>query len=124
MNAVDHAISLLWKYACGRDLSESDGDAAGDALNAACAGPYSAFGIPAHKAALALGAVVTALYVPRLDWAIDRARQALMAEGSEARLIREDYNKLLRLSLGTFPEPGQPIDPSTLGEILLENEPI
>jgi len=121
MNAVDKAIRIVWEYAKGGDFPEAAAqELATGGLSAACVGPGNAFGIPAHKAAMAIGAVFAALYMTH-ETAIDRALQSIQSDGLEAQMVRQDYEKLRGLGLGTFPDPGQPIDPASLGPMWPED---
>lgn len=134
---VAQAISLTERFCAGKDLNaaadaaERAADAAGRAAAVArsfAGGSAAALAAGAAQAAAQATAAVEDFWV-RPDSTARVARAATYAAGRAGRAVaadlhaavsaaaRADYHRLLLLNLGTYPDPGQPIDPTESGPL-------
>jgi hypothetical protein len=135
--AVEQAISLAERFCVGKDLNaapdaaERAADAAGRAAAIArsfAGGIAAALAAGAAQAAAqATAAVEDYLVQPNsadrvaraATYAAGRAGRAVAADRCAAvsAAVRADFDRLLSLNLGTYPDPGQPIDPTETGPL-------
>ncbi len=135
--AVEQAISLTERFCVGTDLNaapdaaERAADAAGRAATLArsyAGGAAAALAAGAAQAAAQATAAVEDYWVQpnsadrvvrAAAYAAGRASRAVAADRSAAvnAAARADYNRLLSLNLGSYPDPGQPIDPTETGPV-------
>jgi len=134
--AVGQAISLAERFCVGKDLNvapdaaERAADAAGRAAAIArsfAGGSAAALAAGAAQAAAQAAAAVEDVWV-QPDAADRVVRAATYAAGRAGRAVadryaavsaasRADYDRLLLLNPGTYPDPGQPIDPMETGPL-------
>jgi hypothetical protein len=135
--AVEQAISLAERFCAGKELNDAPDAAerAADAAGRAAAVAHSfAGGSAVALAAGAAQAAVQAAAAVEDFWvqpdAADRVvRAATYAAGRASRAVaadhgavvsaaaRGDYDRLFSLNLGTYPDLGQPIDPTENGPL-------
>lgn len=136
-SAVEQAISFAERFCIGNDLNaapdaaERTADAAGRAAGVArsfAGGSAVALAAGAAQAAAQAAAAVEDSWaqpdsadrvVRAASYAAGRAGRAVSADRCAAvsAAARADYDRLLSLSLGTYPDPGQPIDPTETGPL-------
>ena len=135
--AVEQAISLAERFCVGKDLNDAPdaaeraADAAGRAATLArsfAGGSAVALAAGAAQAAAQAAAAVEDFWT-QPDSADRVAQAATYAAGRAGRAVsadryaavsaaaRADYDGLLSLNLGTYPELGQPIDPTENGPL-------
>jgi len=135
--AVKEAISLVECFCVGEDLNaapdavERAADAAGRAASVAqsfAGGSAVALAAGAAQAAAQATAAVEDSWadpnsadriVRAATYAAGRASRAVAADRCAAvsAAARADYDRLLSLNLGTYPDLGQPIDPTDTGPL-------
>ena len=135
--AVEQAISFAERFCVGKDLNaavDAVERAAERAADAAAVARQFAGGNAAALAAGAAQAAAQATAAVEDSWAdpntADRVvRAATYAAGRASRAVaadrcaavsaaaRADYDRLRSLNLGTYPELGQPIDPTETGPL-------
>ena len=134
--AVEQAISLAERFCVGKDLNAAVDAAERAAERAADAAAVARQFAGGNAAALAAGAAQAAAQATAAvedSWAdpnsADRVvRAATYAVGRASRAAadrcaavsaaaRADYDRLRSLNLGTYPDLGQPIDPTETGPL-------
>jgi len=116
MGAVDAAIQMARDFAAGQPVPENALDIVNAAMSAAGEAPANMFGMPATSAGMAAG-VALSIHDGQIDLVPNRARMCVAGVGREASAARADYDRLLELGLGTFPELGQAVDVSETGPL-------
>ncbi len=135
--AVQQAISLAERFCAGKDLNDAPdaaeraADAAGRAADVArsfAGGSAVALAAGAAQAAVQAAAAVEDFWaqpdsadrvVRAATYAAGRAGRAVAADRCAAvsTAARDDYDRLSALNLGTYPDLGQPIDPTETGPL-------
>lgn len=117
MTAVSDAIRLAKQFVEGYEPSDDILDVANKACAAAAEAPENMFGVPATAAGSTAALVYDALNGPTELFPIRACKiipRLPYIGGEEAD---RDYQKLLALDLGTFPDLGAPIDLSNRGPL-------
>ncbi len=116
MAAVDTAIQMARDFAAGLPLPSNAYEIDKEAMSAAGKAPASMFGTSATDAGIAAGVALT-IQEGRIDLVPYRAQMCVGSVGRAAVAAKFDYNRLLQLKLGTFPEMGQPVDCTESGPL-------
>jgi len=118
MAAVSNAIQIAKRFVEGDDsFGEETRVTVNSALSAAGEAPGSMLGIPATHAGFTAGLVFDALHGNKELIPIRAAHVIPATQFSWGPEAEADYQKLLALNLGTFPELGPPIDLSEKGPL-------
>jgi hypothetical protein len=123
MADVDRALRMAMDFASGGALPAEAYAVVGAALDAARATATGAMSMAARHAAFAAAAAVAAVEDP--DSVPEKVAFCARFRGAGGAGARADYERLLALSLGKFPELGDPVDASEngpLGPLRLEND--
>jgi hypothetical protein len=116
MAALDAAIRLAAQFANGQSIATDNSSVASAAMTAAGKIPRNMFGVPATKAGMAASVAQTA-QSGWIEVIPARAELCIRSVGEAALAARRDYDKLLDLRLGEFPDLGSPINPSEAGPL-------
>jgi hypothetical protein len=115
MTAVDAAIALARSFAAGKPMPSDAQSIVGKGMKAGGDAPGFMV-IFAQKAGMAAGVALT-IHDGQTDLALNRAKVCLQAAGKATAEIRADYERLLNLGLGVFPDLGNPINVSEGGQL-------
>jgi hypothetical protein len=114
MAAVDRAVRMAFDFAAGRPLPDDAEEVVSAGMRADGAGSADMFGSP--KAGMAAGVALT-IHEGQTNLVPYRAHMCVRAAGDAATAARADYERLLCLGLGEFPNLGQPVDASEKGPL-------
>lgn len=109
MAAVDDAVRLARDYAGGTRRPTEAGQVASAAMRAAGAAPADMLGVEATKVGWAVAAVEAAQN-GETHMVAARAERCIRAQGVHGEAARRDFDGLVRLGLGAFPELGNPVN--------------
>jgi len=116
MGAVDAAIRMARDFAADQPVPNNALDIVNAAMSAAGKAPANMYGTPATDAGMAALVALT-IHDGQIDLVPNRARMCVEGVGRAAFATRADYDRLLELGLGPFPELGQPVDVSESGPL-------
>jgi hypothetical protein len=107
--SVESALEVAFDFANGAEIASDARPRANAAFYASAFSPGNRNGVPATAPALSAVIALTAAKNEGEE-AVKHAIFMILAYGAALEAIRADYNRLLELNLGTFPELGKPID--------------
>ena len=115
--AVEQAISVAVRFCLGDDVRA--------VVDAACNGAFSAAGAASHEAAKAAALAASRAAANAAIKSVGRltnraainADAVCVADAQGERGVRTDYDRLLELNLGDYPDLGDPIDPTETGPL-------
>jgi hypothetical protein len=107
--SVDAALQVAYDFANGAEIASDARPKANAAFYASSFAPGNRSGVPARAPAMA---VVVAIAAAAKDGeqAVQHASVLSLAYGPALEAIRADYQRLLELNLGSFPELGAAVD--------------
>jgi len=107
--SVDEALKVAFDFANGAEIAPDARPKANAAFYASAFSPGNRNGVPANSPAMAAVVALTAAS-GEAEQAVQHASFLSQAYGPALEAVRADYNRLLELNLGTFPELGKPVD--------------
>jgi hypothetical protein len=106
---VDIAMQVAYDFANGAELVSDARPKANAAFYATAFAPGNRDGLPARAAPMAVVVAISAA-ANEPEEAVRHASFLSLAYGPALAAIRADYNRLLEMNLGSFPELGKPVD--------------
>jgi len=107
--SVNEALKVAFDFANGADIAGDARPRANAAFYAAAFSPGNRNGVPATAPALAAVVALTAA-AGEAEQAVQHASFLSQAYGPALEAIRADYERLLKMKLGSFPELGKAVD--------------